>query len=167
MIYPPLIIHKNCKKNSVSLYGIPCQCVELIRRYFNLYYGLTFESVIDAYEMFYKINYLRNIANKTITLDTIYAGYIPLSNNSICVGDIVFWKRNIKNGNYGHVAIVVYVANGTVVIAQQNSSKIFEEYDTSDVIREMNKSDSPFLGIKRLPNFVIIPQQIQIQLQTN
>jgi hypothetical protein len=31
----------------------------------------------------------------------------------------------------------------------------------------MNKSDSPFLGIKRLPNFVIIPQQIQIQLQTN
>ena len=27
----------------------------------------------------------------------------------------------------------------------------------------MNKPDSQFLGIKRLPNFVIIPQQIQIQ----
>ena len=163
MIYPPLIIYKNCKKNSVSLYGIPCQCVELIRRYFNLYYGLTFESVIDAYEMFYKMNSLTNIANKTIALDTINAGYVPSSNNSIRVGDIIFWKRNIKNGNYGHVAIVVYVANGTVVIAQQNRSKIFEEYDTSDIIREINKPGSQFLGIKRLPIFVIIPQQIQIQ----
>lgn len=163
MIYPPLIIYKNCKKNSVSLYGIQCQCVELIRRYFNLYYGLTFESVIDAYEMFYKINSLINIANKTIALDTINAGYVTSSNNSIRVGDIIFWKRNIKNGNYGHVAIVVYVANGTVVIAQQNRSKIFEEYDTSDIIREMNKPCSQFLGIKRLPIFVIIPQQIQIQ----
>jgi surface antigen len=113
--------------------------------------------------MFYKINSLINIANKTIALDTINAGYVTSSNNSIRVGDIIFWKRNIKNGNYGHVAIVVYVANGTVVIAQQNRSKIFEEYDTSDIIREMNKPCSQFLGIKRLPIFVIIPQQIQIQ----
>jgi len=163
MIYPPLIIYKNCKKNSVSLYGIPCQCVELIRRYFNLYYGLSFESVTDAYEMFYKINSLTNISRKTIVLDTIRANTIPSSSNSIRVGDIVFFKRNIKNGHYGHVAIVVYAANGTVVIAQQNMSKILEEYNTSDIIREMNKPDSRFLGIKRLPNFVIIPQQIQIQ----
>ena len=163
MIYPPLIIYKNCPKNSFSPYGIPCQCVELIRRYFNLYYGLSFESVIDAYEMFYKINSLTNVANKTTVLDTINAIDIPLSNNSIRVGDIIFWKRNIINGNYGHVAIVIYVANGTVVIAQQNKSKNLEEYNTSDFIREMNKSNSQFLGIKRLPIFVIIPQQIQIQ----
>lgn len=167
MIYPPLIIYKNCPKNSFSPYGIPCQCVELIRRYFNLYYGLSFESVIDAYEMFYKINSLTNVANKTTVLDTINAIDIPLSNNSIRVGDIIFWKRNIINGNYGHVAIVIYTANGTVVIAQQNKSKILEEYNTSDFIREMNKSNSQFLGIKRLPIFVIIPQQIQIQIQTS
>ena len=133
MIYPPLTIYKKCSKKSFSPYGIPCQCVELIRRYF------------------------------TIVLDTIHASNIPLSNNSIRVGDIVFFKRNIKNGHYGHVAIVIYAANGTVVIAQQNTSKILEEYNTSDIIREMNKPDSQFLGIKRLPNFVIIPQQIQIQ----
>ena len=163
MIYPPLIIYKKCSKNSFSPYGIPCQCVELIRRYFNLYYGLSFESVTDAYEMFYKINSLTNISRKTIVLDTIRANTIPSSSNSIRVGDIVFFKRNIKNGHYGHVAIVVYAANGTVVIAQQNTSKILEEYNTSDIIREMNKPDSQFLGIKRLPNFVIIPQQIQIQ----
>jgi cell wall-associated NlpC family hydrolase len=113
--------------------------------------------------MFYKINSLTNVANKTTVLDTINAIDIPLSNNSIRVGDIIFWKRNKINGNYGHVAIVIYASNGTVVIAQQNKSKNLEEYDTSVIIREMNKSDSQFLGIKRLPNFVIIPQQIQIQ----
>ena len=163
MIYPPLTIYKKCSKKSFSPYGIPCQCVELIRRYFNLYYGLTFESVIDAYEMFYKINSITNIAHKTIVLDTVNANDIQSSSNSIRVGDIIFWKRNRINGYYGHVAIVIYAANGTVVIAQQNTSKILEEYNTSDIIREMNKSDSLFLGIKRLPNFVIIPEQIQIQ----
>jgi cell wall-associated NlpC family hydrolase len=114
--------------------------------------------------MFYKINSITNIVNKSIVLDTINATDVPLSNNSIRVGDIIFWKRNKINGHYGHVAIVIYAANGTVVIAQQNKSKNLEEYDTSYLIREMNKSNSQFLGIKRLPNFVIIPQQIQIQI---
>ena len=167
MIYPPLIIYKKCSKDSFSPYGIPCQCVELVRRYFNLYFGLSFNGIKDAYEMYYKINYLTNMANKFIKLDTINASDVKLSSSSIRVGDIIFWKRNIKNSFYGHVAIVVYVANGTVIIAQQNMSNLLEEYNISDIIQEMNKRDSPFLGIKRLPNFVIIPHQIQIQIRNN
>lgn len=167
MIYPPLIIYKKCSKDSFSSYGIPCQCIELVRRYFNLYFGLSFNSIKDAHEMYYKMNYLTNIANKYIALDTINANDLKLSGSSIRVGDIIFWKRNIKNSFYGHVGIVIYVANGKVIIAQQNTSNVLQEYNVSDIIQEMNKNDSPFLGIKRLPVFVIIPHQIQIQIQNS
>jgi hypothetical protein len=162
MIHHPLIIYKNCSKNSVSSYGIPCQCVELIRRYFNLYFGLTFKSIKDATEMFYKINFLTNITKQAVALYTINAGNVEPVTITIQVGDIIFWKKNKINGYYGHVGIVVYATNETIIIAQQNAKTELEEYRISDIMYEMNKPDSPFLGIKRLPSFVIIPQQIEV-----
>jgi len=53
-----LIINKDRRKKIKSDYGIPYECVELIRRFFNQYYGLTFPSIKDAYEMFKKIDSL-------------------------------------------------------------------------------------------------------------
>ena len=89
-----LVIHKDQRKKIKSNYGIPYECVELVRRFFNQYYGLTFPSIKDAYEMFKKIESLIHIANNQIVLlQTITSPNIQ----NMQVGDILFWKRNEKN----------------------------------------------------------------------
>ncbi len=79
------------------------------------------------------------------------------------MGDILFWKRNRANNYYGHVAIIVRAIKGKVAIAQQNMDKLVEEYSTSDIIRAMNRKNSQFLGIKRLPKFIPTPVRISIE----
>ena len=38
--------------------GIPFECVEFVRRYFMQTHGLTFPSVVDATDMFYRVHAL-------------------------------------------------------------------------------------------------------------
>lgn len=160
MIPSPLILYKKNPKKTYSNYGIPFECVELIRRYFTLYYGLTFPSIPDAFDMFSSINSLIHInTNQVILLETVNSQNV----DDLRVGDIIFWKRNRSNTNYGHVAIVVSAIKGKVVIAQQNMDDLVEEYNASDIIRAMNRKNSQFLGIKRLPRFIPIPIQIPIE----
>ena len=160
MIYHPLILYKKNSKKTYSNYGIPFECVELIRRYFTLYYGLTFPSIPDAFDMFSSINSLIHInTNQVILLETINSNNV----DDLRVGDIIFWKRNRMNTNYGHVAIVVSSLKGKVAIAQQNMPNLVEEYNASDIIRAMNRKNSHFLGIKRLPRFIPTPTQIPIE----
>lgn len=88
-----LVINKDRRKKIKSDYGIPYECVELVRRFFNQYYGLTFPSIKDAYEMFKKIDSLIYIVNHQVVLfQTISAPNIQ----NIQVGDILFWKRDKK-----------------------------------------------------------------------
>lgn len=160
MIPDPLILYKKTPKKIYSSYGIPFECVELIRRYFTLYYGLTFPSIPDAFEMFSSINSLIHInTNQVILLETVNSQNV----DDLRVGDILFWKRNRANNNYGHVAIVVRAIKGKVVFAQQNMDKLVEEYTASDIIRAMNRKNSQFLGIKRLPRFIPTPVRISIE----
>jgi glutathionylspermidine amidase/synthetase len=160
MIPDPLILYKKNPKKIYSSYGIPFECVELIRRYFILYYGLTFPSIPDAFDMFSSINSLIHInTNQVILLETVNSQNV----DDLRVGDIIFWKRNRTNSNYGHVAIVVHSTKGKVVIAQQNREKLVEEYNESDIIRTMNRKNSQFIGIKRLPRFIPIPVRILIE----
>jgi len=160
MISSPLILYKKNPKKIYSSYGIPFECVELIRRYFTLYYGLTFPSIPDAFDMFSSVNSLIHInTNQVILLETVNSQNV----DDLRVGDIIFWKRNRSNTNYGHVAIVVSAIKGKVAIAQQNMSNLVEEYNASDIIRAMNRKNSHFLGIKRLPRFIPTPTQIPIE----
>ena len=160
MIPDPLILYKKNPKRTYSSYGIPFECVELVRRYFTLYYGLTFPSIPDAFDMFSSINSLIHInTNQVILLETVNSQNV----DDLRVGDILFWKRNRTNSNYGHVAIVVHSTKGKVIIAQQNREKLVEEYSTSDIIRAMNRKNSLFLGIKRLPRFIPTPVRISIE----
>ena len=160
MIPDPLILYKKNPKRTYSSYGIPFECVELVRRYFTLYYGLTFPSIPDAFDMFSSINSLIHInTNQVILLETVYSQNV----DDLRVGDIIFWKRNRSNTNYGHVAIVVSAIKGKVVIAQQNIDDLVEEYNASDIIRWMNRKNSQFLGIKRLPRFIPTPVRIPIE----
>lgn len=160
MIPDPLILYKKNPKKIYSSYGIPFECVELVRRYFTLYYGLTFPSIPDAFDMFSSINSLIHInTNQVILLETVNSQNV----DDLRVGDILFWKRNRMNTNYGHVAIVVRAIKGKVAIAQQNMGNLVEEYNASDIIRAMNRKNSQFLGIKRLPRFIPTPVRIPIE----
>jgi len=160
MIYHPLILYKKNSKKTYSNYGIPFECVELVRRYFTLYYGLTFPSIPDAFDMFSSINSLIHInTNQVILLETVNSQNV----DDLRVGDIIFWKRNRANNYYGHVVIVVRSSKGKVAIAQQNMANLVEEYNASDIIRAMNRKNSQFLGIKRLPRFIPIPVRISIE----
>ena len=112
-----LQIYMDRRKKIKTDYGIPFECVELARRFYNQYYGLTFPSVQDAYQIFKKIDTLIHTGNhQVILLQTISAPNI----DRICVVDALFWRRKEKNYNYGHVGIIVYSDGKNVVIAQQN-----------------------------------------------
>jgi hypothetical protein len=151
----------NRKRKINTGYGIPFECVELVRRFYNQYYGLTFSSVRDAYEMFEKIDSLIHTGNhQVVLLQTIEAPNI----DRICVGDVLFWRRNKKNNNYGHVAIIVYSDEKKVVIAQQNEDNPLEVYNTIKFIQEMNKENSQFIGIKRLPDWIPKPKMIYVKV---
>jgi hypothetical protein len=142
-------------------FGIPFECVELVRRFYNQYYGLTFTSVQDAYEMFEKIDSLINTRNHQIVLlQTIEAPNI----DRICVGDAIFWRRNEKNTNYGHVGIIVYSDGKRVVIAQQNQKKTLKEYKTLDLLKKLNLQNGKYLGLKRLPDWILKPTMIYVKV---
>lgn len=162
MTHRPIILYKRGPNKIYTHYGIPFQCVELIRRYFILYYGLTFQSIPDAFDMFSSVNSLIHIKTKrNILLETILSKDV----DDLRVGDIIFWKRSRINDNYGHVGIVVSSTKMNVIVAQQNTDNLVEKYNKSDIISEMNKKKSKFLGIKRLPDYIIIPIRIRYQIK--
>jgi hypothetical protein len=142
-------------------YGIPFECVELARRFYNQYYGLTFPSIRDAYQMFKKIDSLIHTANnQVILLQTIVAPNI----DRICVGDALFWRRKEKNDNYGHVGIIVYSDGKKVVIAQQNQKKPLKEYTTLEIQKKLNLKNGKYLGLKRLPDWIPKPSMIYVKV---
>lgn len=150
------------RRNKIKTdYGIPFECVELARRFYNQYYELTFPSIRDAYQMFKKIDSLIHTGNHQIVqLQTIGAPNI----DRICVGDALFWKRHDKNDNYGHVGIIVYSDGKKVVIAQQNEDNALEVHNTKKLMKEMNIINSQFLGLKRLPDWIPKPAMIYVKV---
>jgi hypothetical protein len=150
------------RKNKIKTgYGIPFECVELVRRFYNQYYGLTFPSVQDAYQIFKKIDSLIHTGNhQMVLLQTITAPHI----DRICVGDTIFWRKHKKNDNYGHVGIIVYSDGKKVVIAQQNEDNALEVHNTRKLMKEMNIINSQFLGLKRLPDWIPKPAMIYIKV---
>jgi hypothetical protein len=156
-----LNIYMNRRNKVKTNYGIPFECVELARRFYNQYYGLTFPSVRDAHEIFRKIDTLIHTGNhQLVLLQTITAPNI----DRFYVGDTLYWHRDKKNDNYGHVGIIVYSDGKKVVIAQQNEDNALEIYNTKKLMKEMNKKNSDYLGIKRLPDWIPKPHMIQVNV---
>ena len=90
MTHRPIILYKSGPNKIYTHYGIPFQCVELIRRYLILYYGLTFQSIPDAFDMFSSVNSLIHIkTNRNILLETIFSKDV----DDLRVGDIIFWDN--------------------------------------------------------------------------
>jgi hypothetical protein len=151
----------NRRKKIKTDYGIPFECVELARRFYNQYYELTFPSIRDAYQMFKKIDSLIHTRNhQVVQLQTIGAPNI----DRICVGDALFWRRKEKNDYYGHVGIIVYSDGKNVVIAQQNQKKPLKDYTTLEILKKLNLKNGKYLGLKRLPDWIPKPAMIYVKV---
>ncbi len=131
-------------------YGIPFECVELIRRFFSTVKGVSFPSVVDAVDFFYKIDKLSN-SKIDYKLKTFSYPYEHNSENYLKPGSILFWKYKKTDFIYGHVALVLDSNNKTTTIIQQNLNPPVKAYDTETLFKRMNDPKSKFLGIKTIP----------------
>ena len=152
-----------------SPYGIPFECIELIRRIFSTQCNYTFPSIVDAEDMFFSINTLYNITDKstTVSLKTYQYPYGSGYENPNKIilsylkpGNLLFWKKIQDNEDliYGHVAIIISANNFQVTIAQQNRNPPIEVYNITELVGLMNRDNSQFLGIK------VIPQNLSLFL---
>ena len=136
-------------------YGIPFQCVELIRRFFstNKLLGVSFPSVVDAVDFFNTI-YTLSSPHKTVKLETFSYPYNHNYSHYLKPGSILFWKRKNPHFSHGHVARILESNEKDTIVIQQNLNPPIKKYDTKELFAKMNCANSKFLGIKTLPTKV-------------
>ena len=146
-----IYIKKKDNKNVYKTkYGVPFQCVELIRRFFSTIKNVTFSSVIDAVDFFNIIDVLSS-NNKVFKLKTYEYPYTKSYSDYLKPGSIIFWKYKKPNFIYGHVALILDSNEKETIIIQQNLNPPVKIYDTKILFDKMNKINSKFLGIKTIP----------------
>ena len=132
--------------------GIPFECVEFVRRYFMQTRGLTFPSVVDATDMFYRIHELvplKTSINASVHLQTRIYPYVRPALYYLRTGTMLFWApKHTDELKYGHVALVVEANSEHVVIAQQNKSPPVQVHDTRALFNAINSPNSAYLGVK-------------------
>jgi hypothetical protein len=132
--------------------GIPFECVEFVRRYFMQTRGLTFPSVVDATDMFYRIHELvplKTGINASVHLQTCIYPYVRPALYYLRPGTMLFWEPKPTNDlKYGHVALVVEANSEHVVVAQQNKSPPIQVYNTNELFNAINSPNSAYLGVK-------------------
>lgn len=163
-----LYIKKTKNPTYPTKYGIPFECVELIRRFFCIHKGLTFPDVVDAVDLFKRINEFtpvsasaspRRAAATAATAATGLQTYeYPYSNKAsyyLRPGVILFWKYKKIDYPYGHVAIIWKSNANETVIIQQNLNPPIKTYNTTELFAKMNCRTSRFAGVKILPVDII------------
>jgi hypothetical protein len=133
--------------------GIPFECVEFVRRYFMQTRGLTFPSVVDATDMFYRVHALipaqATQSSKSIELQTRVYPYIRNALYYLRPGTMLFWAPEPTDElKYGHVALVIEADAERVVVAQQNRSPPIQVHDTRALFGAINTPNSAYLGLK-------------------
>ena len=141
---------KKTNKKYKTNYGVPFQCVELIRRVFSTVMNVSFPDVVDAVEFFNNINFLSN-SRINVKLDTFSYQYTNNYLYYLNPWSILFWKYKKPNFPYGHVALVLDSNEKETIVIQQNLNPPVKIYDTKDLFQKMNCPDSKFLGVKTLP----------------
>lgn len=154
---PPLDIYIKAdhtalsKKTYKTDAGIPFECVEFVRRYFNQMHGLTFSSVVDATDMFYRTHTLVPLkrGSEPVSLQTHIYPYVRNALYYLRPGAMLFWESKPTDDlKYGHVALVVEADAEHVIVAQQNRTPPIQEYDTRELFNAINSFNSAYLGIK-------------------
>jgi hypothetical protein len=145
--------------------GIPFECVEFVRRYFMQTRGLTFPSVVDATDMFYRVHALIPLQtiqpiqtiqsiqtiqpSKSVELQTRVYPYVRNALHYLRPGTMLFWAPEPTDElKYGHVALIVESNAERVVVAQQNRSPPIQVHDTRALFSAINSPNSAYLGLK-------------------
>ena len=129
----------------------PEPLVEFVRRYFMQTRGLTFPSVVDATDMFYRIHALNPSTDTTgsVHLQTCIYPYVRPARYYLRPGTMLFWSpKPTDDLKYGHVALVVESNSDHVVVAQQNKSPPIQVHDTRKLFNAINSPTSAYLGVK-------------------
>jgi hypothetical protein len=138
--------------------GIPFECVEFVRRYFMQTRGLTFPSVVDATDMFYRVHALvpmqssksrEDKPRESVSLQTRVYPYVRNALYYLRPGTMLFWVPEPTDDlKYGHVALVIEANAEHVVVAQQNRSPPIQVHDTRALFSAINSPNSAYLGLK-------------------
>jgi hypothetical protein len=146
------------KKTYTTNAGIPFECVEFVRRYFMQTHGLTFPSVVDATDMFYRIHELmptqasksrEDKPRESVSLQTRVYPYVRNALYYLRPGTMLFWApKPTDKLKYGHVALVIEANADHVVVAQQNRSPPIQVHDTRALFGAINSPNSGYLGVK-------------------
>lgn len=151
----PLNVHVKTNDNQTykTNAGIPFQCVEFVRRYFIQTHGLTFPSVVDATDMFYRIHALVPVQPaqpvQSLELQTRVYPYVKNALHYLRPGTMLFWVPEATDElKYGHVALIVEANAEHVVVAQQNRRPPIQTHDTRELFNALNSPHSEYLGVK-------------------
>ena len=154
---PPVEVYLKSDRNALSKNtyktraGIPFECVEFVRRYFNKLHGLTFPSVVDATDMFYRIRELVPLraGSEPVPLKTHVYPYVKPALYYLRPGTMLFWvPEHTDELKYGHVALVIEANAERVVVAQQNQSPPIQVHNTRELFGAINSPNSAYLGLK-------------------
>jgi hypothetical protein len=152
-----VIVHVRSNDNQTykTNAGIPFECIEFVRRYFMQTHGLTFPSVVDATEMFYRIRVLVPVSHPTVNPVRLQTFIYPYTHSALYYlrpGTMLFWEPMPTDElKYGHVALVVEANAEHVVVAQQNRSPPIQAHDTRELFNAINAPNSVYLGVKVPP----------------
>jgi glutathionylspermidine amidase/synthetase len=123
--------------------GLKYECVEFARRWLIIVYGITFESVDHAKDIYNLNNFSNNIPIKKCINGS----------DKISFGDLVIWTNQGEFKEHGHVAIVVKIKNNQVYIAEQNTTN--ESWKNKKYSRKLLFNNNKLID-KEYPNTKII-----------
>ena len=122
---------KKSQKTYETKFGIPFECVELVRRFLTLVYNVSFPSVVDAIDFYYRITSLSSEQN-VVHLNTFTYPYARNQSYYLRPGTMLFWKRKMP-------------------YFPQNLNPPVKIYNTKESFTKMNRVNSKFLGVKTIP----------------
>jgi|688.fasta_scaffold905997_1 hypothetical protein len=99
--------------------GVKYQSVEFVRRWLITVYGITFESVDDATDIFKLKNF---ILVKYPSIKIVIEKCVNNGSKNIAFGNVIIWDSQGAFNVDGSCAIVVKVKNNIIYIADQNVS---------------------------------------------
>jgi hypothetical protein len=154
-----IVLYVKKTKNGLhrTKYGVPFQCVELIRRFFSIHKGLTFPDVVDACDFFKNVHAFTPVSASisAVPIETYAYPYSRQRQPSYYLrpGSILFWKYKKPDYQYGHVALIWKTDTKTnqTYVVQQNLNPPIKIYDTTVLFSKMNSGSSKFAGVKILP----------------
>ena len=157
-----IVLYVKKTKNGThrTKYGVPFQCVELIRRFFSIHKGLTFPDVVDACDFFKNVHAFTPVsvsasvsAFSIVPIETYAYPYSRQPSYYLRPGSILFWKYKKPDYQYGHVALIwkTDTKNNETYVVQQNLNPPIKIYDTTVLFSKMNSGSSKFAGVKILP----------------